>query len=171
MMHALWNKAAGLLFVALLMGVLPAIAQTASSDEELIEGQDLHDTRFDPIKVHFTGDTSKSILARYNPVSLALGGLMLGYQKIISPQISAECMYSPSCSRFSQALIKEFGFIKGVFLSADRLMRCNQLGGLDVHHSRWDRSTGKARENPLRFRVRPRKHQHSEDEDHLHTHR
>ncbi|MGD1844117.1 MAG: membrane protein insertion efficiency factor YidD [Salibacteraceae bacterium] len=168
-MRAWWNKslmvAAGLLF----LGLNAAFCQSASSDTELIAKQNLHNPRFDPIPVHFTGDSNKSAFARYNPVSLTFGVMMYGYQKIISPQISAECMYSPSCSRFSQALIREFGLFKGVFLSADRLMRCNQLGALDVHRSRWDKKSGKATENPKRFRLRPRHGDHDDHEGHSHS--
>lgn len=72
-------------------------------------------------------------LARLNPVSLGLGGLMYVYQRFISPQLPSECLYHTSCSAFSIDLIAEYGLIKGVVSTADRLMRCNRVAALDVH--------------------------------------
>jgi putative component of membrane protein insertase Oxa1/YidC/SpoIIIJ protein YidD len=74
----------------------------------------------------YTGiNFQQSIFARYNPISLFFNGSMYLYQKTISEQISAQCGFTPSCSEFSKNLILHYGLIKGVFLSADRLMRCN----------------------------------------------
>lgn len=47
------------------------------------------------------------------------------YKKTLSEQISAHCEFDPSCSSFSLQAIHELGNIKGIFLSADRLTRCN----------------------------------------------
>lgn len=74
----------------------------------------------------------RSVIAKYNPVQLVFTGLMFTYQKLISPQLSASCIYSPSCSNFSKSAIAEFGLIKGVFLSADRMMRCNRAAAMEV---------------------------------------
>ena len=67
----------------------------------------------------------KNVLAKYNPVQLTFTGLMLFYQRIISPQLSSDCPYELTCSNFSKHAIKEFGLVKGIFLSSDRLLRCN----------------------------------------------
>jgi len=75
----------------------------------------------------------RSVLARYNPVSLALKGALLGYQRLVSQQLARSCPYQITCSNFSKQSIQQFGLVKGVFLSADRIMRCNRIGLLDVH--------------------------------------
>lgn len=66
----------------------------------------------------------KNAFARYNPVSLGLSGAMLFYQHVLSPQISAECLYQRTCSNFGKASIREFGLLRGILLTADRLTRC-----------------------------------------------
>ena len=76
---------------------------------------------------------SKNKILRYNPVSLAFGGLMFVYQRIISPQISAECPYEISCSNFSKASIQRFGLIKGIALTSGRLMRCCKVAAIDIN--------------------------------------
>ena len=83
----------------------------------------------------------RSAFSKYNPVTLFFDGSMFIYQKGISEQISAQCTFSPSCSEFSKKLIQNFGLIKGVFLTADRLMRCDGHA-LDEYPAYWrDRQT------------------------------
>ena len=76
---------------------------------------------------------NKNVIIKYNPVSLAFGGSLFLYQKIVSPQISAGCAYEISCSNFSKQCIKHFGLIKGIALSTDRLTRCNRIASADFH--------------------------------------
>lgn len=59
-----------------------------------------------------------------NPFYWISAGLLTTYQQVISPQISASCVYETSCSRFSRIAIKKYGIIKGIALTADRLSRC-----------------------------------------------
>ena len=61
---------------------------------------------------------------KINPVYGVLKISMYIYQNVISPQISADCIYHQSCSNFSKSAIKEFGILKGVLLTGDRLCRC-----------------------------------------------
>ena len=74
----------------------------------------------------------RSWAATYNPVSLVLKGAMLGYQRLMSQQLARTCPYQITCSNFSKQAIEQYGLVKGVFLSADRIMRCNRIGLLDV---------------------------------------
>jgi len=55
------------------------------------------------------------------------------YQVAISSQDGPTCPFSPTCSRFGREAIAKHGFIKGTFLTADRLTRCNHQakGGKD----------------------------------------
>jgi len=54
------------------------------------------------------------------------------YQKWISPMFGARCKYYPSCSSYAVSAIEAYG-LKGIAMSAWRLMRCNPWshGGVD----------------------------------------
>jgi putative membrane protein insertion efficiency factor len=60
------------------------------------------------------------------------------YQKYISPQISADCIYNLSCSRYSREALNKHGLVVGVLLSADRLMRCSSFCARDVPINKFD---------------------------------
>lgn len=62
-----------------------------------------------------------------NVISFPLRGLMYAYQNVVSGQLYGHCMYKTTCSNFSKQCIYHYGFVKGVFLSADRLSRCTNL--------------------------------------------
>ena len=59
--------------------------------------------------------------------------LLRGYQVMISPLLGQTCRFSPSCSNYSMQVIERFGFFKGVYLTAARLLRCHPFhpGGYD----------------------------------------
>lgn len=95
----------------------------------------------------------QSAIAKYNPVTLTFTGLMLGYQHIISPQLNATCVYSRSCSNFAKQAIFEYGIVKGVFLSADRLMRCNAQCENDIPSYAFD-ANGKGIDEPTLYRFK-----------------
>lgn len=78
-------------------------------------------------------------VVRFNPqetseLKLAATGLIRLYQKFISSQDGPSCQFLPSCSRFGMACIQEYGFVRGVLLAADRLIRCN--GSQSSHYHR-----------------------------------
>ena len=82
---------------------------------------------------------------RFNPqetseLKLVATGLIRLYQKFISSQDGPTCSFSPSCSRFGMACIQEYGVLRGVLLTADRLIRCN---GSQSRHYHKDSVTGK----------------------------
>lgn len=83
-----------------------------------------------------------SFLSKINPINNTLKVAMLLYQNIISPQLSKSCAYQITCSNYSKQAIAKYGIIKGVFLSADRLMRCNRISVLDVNTLDIDETTG-----------------------------
>ncbi len=58
-------------------------------------------------------------------LKFAATALIRLYQVFVSSQDGPSCGFSPSCSRFGMAAIKEYGIIRGVLLTADRLLRCN----------------------------------------------
>ena len=60
--------------------------------------------------------------------------LIKGYKLIISPLFGPSCRYQPTCSEYSIEALKEFGLIKGIFISLKRILSCHPikfLGGGD----------------------------------------
>ena len=78
-------------------------------------------------------DKNTPVIKKYNPVNMVFGGLLFIYQNTLSTQFSATCLYSPSCSEFSKQAIVNHGLFKGIFLSADRVMRCNRIAATGIH--------------------------------------
>jgi putative component of membrane protein insertase Oxa1/YidC/SpoIIIJ protein YidD len=77
-----------------------------------------------------------------------LGNAMLSfYQRVLSPIIAADCVYSPSCSRFSREAINSKGLIKGILLSADRLTRCSYTCSKDIPDHKFN-NDGLAEDHP-----------------------
>ena len=84
-------------------------------------------------------------IVRFNPLEtselkFAATGLIRLYQKFVSSQDGPSCNFTPTCSRFGMACIQEFGMLRGILLTADRLIRCN---GLESTHYHKDPNTGK----------------------------
>lgn len=59
--------------------------------------------------------------------------LIKGYKKAIAPFIPASCRYLPTCSEYALQAIEKYGAIKGGWMAAKRLARCNPFveGGYD----------------------------------------
>ncbi len=57
-----------------------------------------------------------------------------GYQLIASPWIGNQCRFTPSCSHYAMDAYKQFGFIKGSWLTLKRILKCNpwHKGGIDL---------------------------------------
>ncbi|MDE0425399.1 MAG: membrane protein insertion efficiency factor YidD [Candidatus Poribacteria bacterium] len=96
--------------------------------------------KFNPI----TTEKPQEVI-RFNPeetseLKLAATGLIRLYQKFISSQDVPACGFSPTCSRFCMACIQEYGLVRGIFLAADRLLRCN---GSQSRYYHKDEATGK----------------------------
>lgn len=55
------------------------------------------------------------------------------YKRFISPLFPAVCRYRPSCSTYALGAIERFGIIRGTWLGALRILRCNPFskGGWD----------------------------------------
>jgi uncharacterized protein len=69
----------------------------------------------------------------------ALLALVWVYQKAVSPAIPAvfgpacACRFHPTCSHYAAEAVRTHGALRGVWLTARRLLRCTPLhpGGLD----------------------------------------
>ena len=52
-----------------------------------------------------------------------------GYQLIISPMLGSNCRFMPTCSEYAMESLKEYGLIKGTYLSIKRVGKCHPWGG------------------------------------------
>ena len=59
---------------------------------------------------------------------LALGLIKL-YQNTVSKGLPNVCRFQPTCSQYAFEAIKRHGFIRGSWLAAKRLVRCNPFSG------------------------------------------
>ena len=55
------------------------------------------------------------------------------YKYLVSPLIGHSCRYFPTCSEYSIEALKQFGLIKGTFMSIKRILSCHpwSKGGFD----------------------------------------
>lgn len=92
---------------------------------------------------------------RFNPFYHLYASSLYLYQRCISPVLSRNCAFSPSCSAYSQTLVAEYGLVKGIVCSADRLMRCNRIA-LTAPSNHWliDPDDGHIHESAQRYRPR-----------------
>jgi len=144
------NKLQGCLLSALLFFCTLSHAQTTDL-ELLAESGSVSTVPFGQPK-----KSKPKAFLRYNPAYWLLNGALTGYQKVVSPQISADCLYELSCSRFSRAAIQEFGIFKGVALTADRLSRCNRVAATSIELIRINLQTGRVVDTPHMYRLKPK---------------
>jgi putative membrane protein insertion efficiency factor len=60
-------------------------------------------------------------------------GVVYGYRWLVSPLFPASCKFHPSCSQYAIDALRKYGFLKGSYLAARRLLRCHPWshGGVD----------------------------------------
>jgi len=63
------------------------------------------------------------------PVATFLIGAIKLYRLTLSPWVGRGCRFTPSCSQYAEEAIIRFGAVKGTWLAARRLARCNPWGG------------------------------------------
>ncbi|MBQ0723789.1 MAG: membrane protein insertion efficiency factor YidD [Cycloclasticus sp.] len=49
------------------------------------------------------------------------------YRFFISPMIASRCRFYPTCSEYALQAFQEYGFLKALFLTSKRLLRCQPL--------------------------------------------
>jgi uncharacterized protein len=76
---------------------------------------------------------------KHNRIGI-LTGMIRFYQLFVSTQDEPVCNFVPSCSQFGIDSLREFGAIRGILLSSDRLQRCN---GISVPYYKIDYKSGK----------------------------
>ena len=63
------------------------------------------------------------------PLAWLLILLLKIYKTVISPHLPVACRYTPTCSIYALGAVRRFGAIKGGWLAAGRLLRCQPWGG------------------------------------------
>lgn len=63
---------------------------------------------------------------------VAMGALRC-YQLVLSPWVTQQCRYYPSCSSYALEAVRVHGAVRGIGLALWRLLRCNPFtpGGVD----------------------------------------
>lgn len=56
-------------------------------------------------------------------------GLVWVYRRAISPFSRAHCRFTPTCSEYAAEALREYGGLKGGWLTLKRLARCHPFGG------------------------------------------
>jgi putative membrane protein insertion efficiency factor len=75
---------------------------------------------------------ARRILRHLSPSGLLIAIVKL-YQMGISPWLPPCCRFQPTCSAYAKEALHEHGFIKGLYLSSWRILRCHPFckGGYD----------------------------------------
>lgn len=60
-------------------------------------------------------------------------GLVVFYQRFISPLKAPSCRFYPTCSHYSLQALEKYGPVKGLWMTAARILRCHPFhpGGYD----------------------------------------
>jgi uncharacterized protein len=135
-------------------------AHAQQSNLELLKQHQFTEAQYEQRReVNYMFAHKKNKFVKYNPVSLLFGGMLFFYQKVISVQIGANCPYEISCSTFGKQSIQHWGFIKGIPLTADRLMRCTKLASVDIKRTDIN-NLGQIIDSPLRYTFKSDSLQH-----------
>jgi putative component of membrane protein insertase Oxa1/YidC/SpoIIIJ protein YidD len=120
------------LFVGLLMLLFPlgVVGQSMSLDAVILLDNSLDKYEYSYYDESHGNDVDlmknrKNKINTYNPLVFILKPFMFLYQNGISPQLLSHCQHEMTCSNFSKNVIHEYGIVKGIFLTSDRLMRDN----------------------------------------------
>lgn len=60
-------------------------------------------------------------------------GLIVVYQRLVSPLLGPACRYYPTCSDYTSQAIEKYGVLRGTWMGARRIARCHPFhsGGYD----------------------------------------
>jgi putative membrane protein insertion efficiency factor len=98
----------------------------SESDSQLIKSKTFNTKAFNERDVRFGFKKGVTI------TNILLAVPLYVYQKTLSSQISASCLYHPTCSEFSHQAFSHYGFFKAFFSTVDRVMRCDRLSATDI---------------------------------------
>lgn len=68
-----------------------------------------------------------------SPATAALRGSIIAYQWTLRPLLGQQCRFEPSCSCYALDALATHGAVRGSWLAAGRILRCNPWhpGGYD----------------------------------------
>lgn len=66
--------------------------------------------------------------------ALVLIAMVRTYQAVISPWVTQQCKYHPSCSAYGLEAVRTHGAIRGGRLAVVRVLRCNPWSGGGVDY-------------------------------------
>jgi putative membrane protein insertion efficiency factor len=68
-----------------------------------------------------------------SPLARLLSGLIVVYQRLLSPLFPRHCRYEPTCSAYAAEAIRVHGAMRGSVLALRRIGRCHPWapGGID----------------------------------------
>lgn len=81
-----------------------------------------------------TGGLLAAVLQAGSRVASAtLVGMVIVYQRTISPLLGRHCRYTPSCSHYFREAVQRYGPIRGSLKGLARIARCHpwRSGGYD----------------------------------------
>lgn len=55
-------------------------------------------------------------------------GLLAFYKRFVSPLLPVACRFTPTCSQYAAEAIRVHGSLRGTWLAAKRLARCQPFG-------------------------------------------
>ena len=53
--------------------------------------------------------------------------IIKGYKFLLSPLLGNSCRYLPTCSEYSIEALKNYGFLKGMYVSIKRILSCHPI--------------------------------------------
>jgi len=83
--------------------------------------------------------------------SRGLVRIVRAYQRHLSPRKPAPtCRFSPTCSQYAVEAVERHGALRGGWLAAWRVLRCNPLvpGGFDPVPEQFPRASSSSRKTP-----------------------
>ena len=64
-----------------------------------------------------------------SPLAYVLSLPIRAYRMLLSPWLGNGCRFHPTCSAYALGALEKHGAVKGSFLAALRILRCNPWGG------------------------------------------
>jgi putative membrane protein insertion efficiency factor len=107
-------RSLGILLISVLY-ISPALADETADLRFILKSN--------PIETPQQQEYIRSNFEETSELKLLSTGLIRIYQEFISTQDLPLCNFTPSCSRFGMAAIQNYGLLRGLLLTADRLLR------------------------------------------------